>query len=216
MDSEWVGRAGIIAEAVSFFLIAPEILGPERLKGAERALAEGLDSPLMRRAAFGVWAAFWIVLFLPVSLVWWPIVVFVFGISWWKFGALLAAIHLSWFSSYVCRGVVRRPLFDQPVESARLFDGLGRMARFSTVVLNPFEFGRIMKPSFSQWLFWMLGIPFHIVAFLSYFILPATIVALIHLQQRLLAGQNALRALVFGTGAFLLFGGLAVQFYATF
>jgi hypothetical protein len=40
--------------------------------------------------------------------------------------------------------------------------------------------------------------------------------AFVHLQQRLLTGQNALRALVFAIGVLLLFGGLAAQFYATF
>ena len=38
MDADWLNRAGILAEAVSFLLIAPEIIGSERLRRAESAI----------------------------------------------------------------------------------------------------------------------------------------------------------------------------------
>jgi len=213
MDSEWVNRAGILAEIVSFFLIAPEILGEERLKGAEEALRNGMASATVRRAAIAAWGVLYMVAFVAGTL---PLVILHPNIGWPGFVLLNGAMLLSNFSMFVCRSVVDHRLAEQEAKGAVLFARQGELGRASIAVLNPLAFGRIMKPSYRQWVFWAVGIPFHLLSFVGYVILPAGLLTLIHLEQRLLTGENRLRALVFGTGVLLLFGGLGSQFYATF
>lgn len=71
MDDVWLNRAGILAEAVSFILIAPEIIGLARLRGLERRLEAWLkDNSGFRysgriivilfcvSSAFALWIAF--------------------------------------------------------------------------------------------------------------------------------------------------------------
>ncbi len=132
MDAAWLNRAGILAEASSFFLIAPEIIGVERLRRLE-ARIESFAPPL--RTANRRWR------------------------------------------SYV---------FDM---------------QFRT------------SPRGIRWLIALwLAIPHMLVLLLLFILLELPLDAGIWL----LDGQDRLRALVFGTGVVLLFGGMAAQFLATF
>jgi hypothetical protein len=140
MDSEWVGRAGILAEIVSFLLIAPEILGEERLRNAEEAFRIWLGGFHQHtRRFFSLWAVTTAVFFVAAALV------------------ISAAT-------------------DRP---AVLILGIGVGAAWASVDTK-------------------------------------IVLLLIAAVRRLLAGPNRLRALVFGTGVVLLFGGLGAQLYATF
>lgn len=217
MESDWVNRAGILAEAVSFFLIAPEILGPERLKGAEEALRNGMESLAVQRMAFLAWGMLIAVVLIVVGEL---VVGFLPPLGWPNY-ILFPALSLSAVSGFVCRyAVLRRHLvqwkeIEQETERDWLFM-LGRLAQTSLAVLSPRRFGRLIKPSWWQWVFWAIGIPLHFLFFVVMTAIPACLFALVHLQQRLLAGENRLRALVFGSGVLLLFGGLGAQFCATF
>jgi hypothetical protein len=213
MDSEWVGRAGILAEAVSFVLIVPEILGPDRLKGAEQALRNGMASPAVRRAATAAWGVLYMVAFIAGTL---PFVILHPNIGWPGFVLLNGAVLLSNFSMFVCRSVVDRRLAEQEAKGAVLFARQGELGRASIAVLNPLAFGRIMKPSYRQWVFWAVGIPFHLLSFVGYVILPAGLLALIHLEQHVLARGVGLRSLIVATGVVMFFGGMGAQFVATF
>jgi len=145
MVSEWVGRAGIMAQAVSFLLIAPEILGEERLRNVEEALKEWLGGVHQRTRRL-----FWIR----------AVVALVFIIS---VGLALSAV----------------PYPGVPAVAALAVVGFGIGTAWASVDTQ--------------------------IALL-----------LVGAVRRLLAGPDRLRALVFGTGVVLLFGGLGAQFYATF
>jgi uncharacterized membrane protein YjfL (UPF0719 family) len=222
MDSEWVGRAGILAEAVSFILIAPEILGEERLKGAEKALRSGMANATVRRTMLAAWGGLYLGLFLVVVASVYtaealPVIILQPNVFWAVFALVFVGMFVSYFSMWVCRAVVDHRLAEEEeAKGTVLFTRQGELARASLVVLNPRAFGRIMKPSSRQWVFWAMGVPFHFMSFVGYVSLPGGLLALVHLQQRLLAGENRLRAFIFGTGVSLLLGGLAAQFYATF
>jgi hypothetical protein len=217
MDSEWVNRAGILAEAVSVILIAPEILGPERLKGAEQALRQGMESRAVQRVAFLAWGMLAaVVLVVVIELV----VDFLPPLGWPNY-ILIPLFYVAIPSGFVCRyAVLRRHLaqwkeIEQRPERDWAFM-LGRLTQTSLDVLNPRRFRRLIRPSWWQWVFWAIGIPLHLLFFVFATAIPASLLAFVQLQQRLLAGENRLRALVFGTGVVLLFGGLAAQFFATF
>jgi hypothetical protein len=102
------------------------------------------------------------------------------------------------------------------VDGDALFVAQGEMAQASRAVLNPLEFRRVMKPVLWEWVLWAFGIPFHVIAFVGYFIIPKGVLALVHLQRRLLASGVGLRSLVVGTGIVLFFGGMSAQLMATF
>jgi hypothetical protein len=147
MVSEWVGRAGILAEIVSFFLIAPEIAGPERLKGLEAALER------------------WLGRVDPTS------------------------------------DAVRLPV----VVPVAIAVGLGEI--FLIAWLSPDSFRAAGTLTAAG----VLGGAIVAGSWLSNR-MPAAVRAV----RRILEGEARLRALVFGTGVVLLFGGLGAQFYATF
>jgi len=212
MVSEWVARAGILAEGVSFVLIAPEILGRERLKGAEEALRKGLESLAVQRTAIVAWAILFVVVYVAAVA---PPAILLPGLGWPNL-VLLGAAWVSLLSGHVCRDVVRRRIVEEKAEGAVLFARQGELGRASTAVLNPLVFGRIVKPSYPQWIFWAVGIPFHFLWVVAYMILPTGLLTLIHLEQRLLARGVGLRSLVFITGVVMLFGGMVAQFVATF
>jgi len=205
----------------SFPLLAPEILGPERLRGVEEALRKGLLSPSVQRGAATVWVALFALVFIVITLPIWmlppalsvPVALYV------PVGLIIeGAGLLGILSSNACRVTVRSRLRKQKllVDGEALFVAQGEMAQASRAVLSPLEFRRIMKPVLWEWVFWAVGIPFHVIAFVGYFIIPGGILALVHLQQRLLTGGIGLRSLVVGTGIVLFFGGMVAQFAATF
>jgi hypothetical protein len=215
----WMARAGILAEMCSFPLLAPEILGAERLKRAEEAMRRGVASPSVQRGAAAVWVALFLLVFIAITLLMWmlpilsgpeiflPVALIVLGSGF--AGA---------FSSNTCRVVVRNRLRKQKllVDGDALFVAQGEMAQASRAVLNPLEFRRVMKPVLWEWVLWAFGIPFHVIAFVGYFIIPKGVLALVHLQRRLLASGVGLRSLVVGTGIVLFFGGMSAQLMATF
>jgi len=212
----WVGRAGILAEMCSFPLLAPEILGPNRLKRVEEALRSGLDNPSVRRAAIAVWLVLFALVVIALDSV--------MPILFWH-PSLLALIvtavasptvFFSIMFSAACRAFVRSRLREQELEGDALHTIQGEMARATVIVLNVGQFRRVARPRWWEWGFWAIGIPFHIVAFVGYFIIPKGILAIVHLQQRLLASGVGLRSLVVGTGIVLFFGGMVAQFVATF
>jgi hypothetical protein len=209
----WTGRAGILAEMCSFFLIAPEILGAERLKGAEEALKKGLQSPFVLRGAVSVWTALFALLLIgPVPLV----LILGRNLSLGGQVVLLAAIYVSAFSDLVCRfAVTQRPL-PHHLKGGQMLRTLKRMASFSWELVNPFEFGRAVRPNSFQWVSWILGIPFHILETVPFLVAPAVTLALVRLGQNVLTGGTSLRTLVFGTGVVFLLGGILAQFVATF
>jgi hypothetical protein len=145
MDSGWVNRAGILAEGVSFVLIAPEILGEERLRNVEEALKEWLGGVHQRTRRL-----FWIR----------AVVALVFIIA---MGLALSAV----------------PYPRVPAVAALAVVGFGIGTAWASVDTQ-------------------------------------IVLVLVGAVRRLLTGPNRLRALVFGTGVVLLFGGLGAQFYATF
>ncbi len=207
----WMGRAGLLAEFFSFFLIAPEILGPERLRGVEEALRKGLGS---RHVVWGVillLTAYLAVLSLvPVVLV----LIFGRSLSHPAKGALLAVIFASAISDEVCRLAVAKtvPL----VRRRHAIEIVKRMARVNWDLLNPLAFGGTARTSILQWMLWILGIPFHILGVVPFLILPAITLWLLGLAQKVLSGGASLRTFVFGTGALMLLGGIAAQIVTTF
>ena len=207
----WVGRAGILAEICAFPLLAPEILGPERLKGVEEALRRGLGSRHVARGVILLLTAYLAVLSLaPVPLV------LIFGrpLSYSAKGTLLAVIFASAISDAVSRLAVAKTV---PVVRGRhVIEIVKRMARANWDLLNPLAFGRMARTSILQWMLWILGIPFHILGVVPFLILPAITLSLLRLAQKVLSGGASLRTFVFGSGALLLLGGIAAQFVATF
>jgi hypothetical protein len=220
MDSEWVGRAGILAEAVSFVLIVPELLGPERLRGAEQALRNGMASAAVRRAVIAAWGVLYMGAFAAGSL---ALFVGVYppgsphpNIGWGWFMLLYGGMVVSRLSGFVCRSVVDHRLAERGAKGAALFARQGELGRASIAVLNPLAFGRIMKPSYQQWVFWAVGIPFHLLSFVGYVILPGGLLTLIHLEQHVLARGVGLRSIIVAIGVVMFFGGMTAQFVATF
>lgn len=151
MDSEWVGRAGILAEAVSFILIAPEIIGVERMRGLEERLER---LPLSQnRVSFR---------YSPPLLL-----VFVGG------------------PVFLIMGLIREHQ---------------QMSSLSQLLyLIPAWFSVLLLALFAVLLLWVLAVG-----------------AVANLSDFLQKGDDRLRALVFGTGLVLLFGGLGAQFYGSF
>jgi len=210
----WASRAGILAEMCSFPLLAPEIVGPERLKATEEALRKGLESAAVRRVAISVWAGLFVVVYFAALS---PVPILFPKPSLSDFIALNGLFALSGFFSWVYRGVVRNRLRGQQGGTAKtLFAAQGEFARASSIVLNPLKFKRVVRPSSVEWVYWALSIPVNIIWFTGYVIVPKGILSVVDLEQRLLAGGIGLRSLIFGTGVALFFGGMIAQFVATF
>jgi hypothetical protein len=197
----------------SFPLLAPEILGPERLKGVEEELRKGSASPFVQRGSFAVYLA---VLILASPAVGWLIATSFRPASPLAILGLLAAVSLSALSYGLCLDMVQNRLGEHEVDSEVLFSEQEQMAPASRAILNPLEYHRVVRPALWVWVFWAAGIPFHVLLFAAGVLLPKGILGLIHLEQRLLASGVGLRSLIFGTGLALLMGGLFAQFLATF
>jgi hypothetical protein len=216
MDAAWVVRAGILAEIVSFFLISPEILGKERLKGAEEALRKGLANPAIDIGANLAWVALiavaWGVTGLLIGLVTSLVVP---DLSLAILPIWMGALVVSILADFRCRLAVRPFIPEEEARAGELRIVRRGYALVNLMILNPLRFARI-RPSAFVWLCWLIGFPTQLFDFVAYSILPAVPLAFVHLQQRLLTGQDALRRLVFGVGVLLLLGGLAAQFFATF
>jgi hypothetical protein len=198
VDAEWVNRGGILAEAVSFLLIAPEIIGIERLRGFESRLETLLrgvgDQPVVARRTglfpFQLyrftprplellrlvtgWVALMAVLVVPTTLIGgaFPIV-------------FLVVLALGGAASILDPWLEK---LDRPRRGVMWVRHLLRIAAAPVFAVG---FGTSMVASFA-------------------------VIGAVRGAARLLTGSDRLRALVFGSGVVLLFGGMAAQFVSTF
>jgi len=207
MDSEWVGRAGILAEIVSFFLIAPEILGAPRLAAAQ----ETIDRILRRvLAPSRIWAEERYVPILPGFLPGDPDVDFLLRIGSFVVRGAYFAVFIPTLTTGALRG-----------HAGVAFLAASAVVLVSTVL----EGGAILLASRHGSRGSMRGLTYALaIPAAPWSWLQAGLFATVFLVLRLgaqggvavLSRPGRLRALVFGTGVVLLFGGLAAQFYATF
>lgn len=215
----WVGRAGMLAEMLSFFILAPEILGKERLKRVEEALRRGLESATVQTGASFAWIALIAMVFVGTG-----IMVVLAAAASVGFSEIYAWQLLVGFTVWVvglganirCRVAIKKAhLVEHETDEEELAIVPRWMARTSIIVLNPRKFARV-RPAPWLWVMWFLGIPVHLFNFVAYSIIPPGILGVVHLEQRLLASGVGLRSLVVGTGIVLFFGGMGAQFLATF
>jgi len=196
----WVGRAGLLAESFSFFLIAPEILGEERLKGVDQALKgwlSGREIPLR-------------VGYLLAGLVFAaPLAVMLVGLTYWHFQLPVSAFIICFafagalLGAYLYLMVTGGPL---PRE----------MDVFS---VGPYHIPSVPRPGLLErvggLLLTILWSPLFVAA-LGTLALGKYANLPLEFAIWLMRGPKALRGLVFGTGVVLLVGGLLAQFVATF
>ena len=205
MDDVWLNRAGILAEAVSFLLIAPEIIGVERLRRVEAALAAlgrrtlstptrtwtgeraAADGPLRllpdrpapkdRSTLWDLGDDLGLVAFLAIVEM--PLILLAGRSTTWAITGYLIASYLGGFAAtLIPRG-----------------SRVGAWARWPLVLFGlPTHWGRALTSD-------------------SGFRLVRVVVSL---GVSLLSGRDRLRALVFGTGVVFLFGGMGAQLVATF
>lgn len=224
MDSEWVGRAGILAEAVSFVLIAPEIIGRRRLRRAEQVLEASLEKTqgvldslamtivyvLLGSALAGLVLALTLwdtgvsrIVLMPIAV----LAVLAMGgylvlFFWLRFA-------LSSGSQYYSRGHAKTHVPGRARPHAGVLSQVlwvPRLLYWAAIVVGYSGLFATLLTGFLSVLLWVFA--YAPVYFLLY--IPLS------LASRLLEGPDRLRALVFGTGLFLLFGGLGAQFFATF
>jgi nitrogen fixation protein len=189
MDADWINRAGILAEAVSFFLIAPEILGVERLQRAEDVLEEWFSNESLRKrvADHITW-----LLYLGALIVI-LLGLFVFDPPLPKAALLVCAVPVG-------IGLVGLGLMKY---SARLDEKAEK---------DEDEMGGHLY-LICGWLLFLPALP---VVVVFYQAIAGALIVPMRLSRMLLTGEGRLRALVFGTGVLLLLGGMAAQFVATF
>lgn len=219
MDSEWLNRVGILAEAVSFLLIAPEIIGIERLQRVERVMeawgrrtllaptktwteARAASTGPLRllpdrpapRERSGLWEmGSDLGYLLEMSLV-----IVLLGL----FSPFPYAIHAFFIASMLsfASGTVVVIFGDEWYTKSSVSGGRFR-SRFVSLAI---------------WVLAIVGMPTHWMRALSSTIGYLIVHGIVSASVRLLSGVDRLRAFVFGTGVLLLFGGMATQFAATF
>ena len=201
VDAEWVNRGGILAEAISFLLIAPEIIGIERIRRAENRLEHlfgrrGSDAYIIVRGreppfspGFGAVEPGWL-LYVALAI----------GTTAVMMGLLVLAFVIWGFDAGIwigALGTLYLALLVTAVWAMRRRE-LSRLARLLVYL--------IMVPMIPpMWVSVLVAKGIHIL-----------LVGLIATATRLLRGPERLRALVFGTGVVLLFGGMGAQFVSTF
>jgi len=206
MDSEWVGRAGIIAEAVSFILIAPEILGEQRCRRAERVLEGWLEKrePLSILLSLALAAAAYGGAFVAIML----------ALTVWDVGVPRAVLIAG---ALLFGGALVFPLLAVP--SMLLAVYLKLRERDDSATRRVTGFWPVSWPRIGLGVLIALIVPFGPSAYVL-LVVSVTLVSPVRLflllASRLLQGPDRLRALVFGSGVVLLFGGLLTQFAATF
>ena len=227
MGPDWLNRAGILSEAVSFVLIAPEIIGLERLRRVERSIETWGASTL--QAPYGIWKRATceedkVFRLLPAILFQLPdsgTALFAVFLA----GALLLGLSalsgLFWLT-----GLWRLDLGEVTavgVSAALAFIVLRNIARvvsYSVVAcLAAIWVMRRTQPKAparrAAQAIALLGMPG--VWVLTTAALAVYLVrTLLHMFVGLLSGPDRLRAFVFSTGVVLLFGGMTAQFLATF
>lgn len=204
MDAAWLNRAGLLAEALAFLLIAPEIIGHERLRRVEAAVidwgASRLSDPTRtwtgeREAATG-----------PLRLL--PKRPPPRGRSaLWDIGDELGIV-LYFVLLTTTVYLSTSPPISWAVFSAAIASYL---AGFTAILLL-----RSPRLTLLAWPLAAVGLPSHwgraFASDLCYFLVRAIISS----SLRVLSGTDRLRALVFGAGVLFLFGGMGAQFVATF
>jgi hypothetical protein len=201
MDAAWLNRGGILAEAVSFLFIAPEIIGMQRLERLERWLEEQLGTVLSQplvRFTFGRGIPF-----LPAQ-----------PRSDLSHGVLIATKMVTTVPLLV---IVNALVMVFGVRSdIVLFVAAGTFGAVLASLVGELIARRL--PAL-RWLAYALSIPAVIPSWVAAIFEQATYLAVLAMTigtRKLLSGPNRLRALVFGGGVVLLFGGMAAQFAATF
>lgn len=201
-----MNRGGILAEAFAFVLVAPEIIGIERLRGVEDRLER-----LLRRApprpklsissGFRQLPVFWpliepsstnpVLATIAAVLGFAAVVIFFSALAVWDVlptvvaAPVVAAIGVSSFVNMILSLMASLDL--RPPTTSRLH-------RAVTIAAVP------------AWVTMAATVT------LVYLVLVAPFLT----ATKVLEGPDRLRALVFGTGVVLLFGGMAAQFAATF
>lgn len=201
MDADWLNRAGILAEAVAFVLIAPEIIGSERLRRAESAIEDFIE---------------WLAPYLwgrrypnrPYDVI--------------NFLAAIVLTGLAFTGTFLLSLYVRDTLPWIMWTTAALLAVYAIAATYQIIdalyiLLSPRR-PRLSLAAYRTLHLWrlLIGVPTKFVGLLAGFVLFYLVSFALEWAVRLLAGENRLRIFVFSTGVLLLFGGMTAQFAATF
>jgi len=200
---DWVQRAGILAELVSFALIAPEIMGARRLRLVERALHRSCGRVLR---ANRIWSSERYVPLLPGTVSGDPDIEFVENLASWIIAAGFYAVWL--------------PLLATGSLSAPVMAAMALVTVTLAMGILAVAAAR-WRPSnaLSRWVSRTLAVPAMPAAWAAAAIHIAVILALrglARLALGLLGRPGGLRAMVFGTGVVLLAAGMLAQFVSTF
>lgn len=202
-----MGRAGILAEAVSFILIAPEILGAPRLVAAQQAM-EGVLRRILRPSH--IWADERYVPMLPGLVPGDPDVDFLSGVA----SAVMRGTYFAVFIPLWMTGVIRGRTMVAFLVAAMVMVVSTLLGTVAILLAQRKESGRITKS-----LTYAIAVPAAPWGWLQA-ALFATVFVGLRLAARgglaVLSAPAGPRAIVFSTGALLLFGGLGAQFAATF
>ena len=199
---DWLNRAGILAQGLSFLFLAPEIFGVKRSRSVQILLVSRLDSYIGYLRSFRGYRD-------------------IMKLSTQEQYVLLLGPLAPWTTAYFLSWlVVRSSVIDVIFLAGAvglIVNGVGHLSQAWLVawlrrrrpVVARFTFG-VMT------LIWlplaMLAVP-AIWAVMIVLLVP---LSLIFLTRFLMWDEDSLRALVFGTGVLLLFGGMGAQLIATF
>lgn len=217
MDASWMNRAGILAEALSFLLIAPEIVGIERVRRAEAVLERTLgpmssyvasidarvairrkEGLLPRRGTTPIATNVERLSFLVgIPAVVWTAAYF---LSWiWLRSSIVDLIFFVYMGGLSVMAI--------PVALSRLpalASRLRNLPKLFRLVIIPVPFAAMVAIVLTAAPSFLAGM----VAFTPLYCASGA--------RRLLTGPDRLRSFVFATGVLLLFGGMAAQLIATF
>ncbi|OGO49926.1 MAG: hypothetical protein A2148_07800 [Chloroflexi bacterium RBG_16_68_14] len=205
MDAAWLNRAGILAEAVSFLLIAPEIIGLERLRRIETQMEEWGKRNLSTR--WPLWEGGSIVPFLP-------------GFSSSARESIIVDATFFLIMPFLTLGlVIGLVAISDTAREVGLLSLLAYTVSLAAGLISVEVVRRSRSNAIVRWIGYSIGVlaipGAFVLVVLSTGVFSLTIRA-VSRSIRILAGEDRLRALVFGTGLMLLFGGMAAQFMATF
>jgi len=203
----WVSRAGILAEVLSFLLIAPEILGRERLNVAQQTLDE-LFRRMLRPSQ--IWATKRYVPVLPGLVSDDPDAELLAGLA-------SVIITVMYYAIYIPL-LVAGSLPDETLFALAILAGvLGANLVLGTAAVSLVRWKGSVTTV--RYIGYGLGIPAAPVTW-TLAVVQGTIIFALRMLARagvaLLARPGGLRGVVFSAGVLLLVGGLAAQFVATF
>jgi len=196
----WVGRAGILAELCSFPLLAPEILGEERLRGANKALKEWLTHREI---------PWWVGYGLAGPVFAAPLAITLLGLTYWHFPMpvflyiICLALSAAFMGGYLYILASGGPIIGFEFQFVGPYPPpppppppslLKRFRDWSVVALVM----PVVVPWAGMMTLWMfVNLPIEVAGFL-------------------VRSPKAFRGLIFGTGVLFLLGGVIAQFIATF